>query len=117
MNHVGLDQYIRVFEAARYYCDRGYLFLTVPWAVSAEALCITKPETVSLSSCPHYPAGGEELYVVASAEQSFLHQQLKYIRKWNSPDIERYVAVTPCFRNEPVLDDLHQPYFLKDRAY
>src|SRR5690606_938277 len=25
----------------------------------------------------------------------------------------RFVALTPCFRNEPVFDEVHQPYFMK----
>jgi hypothetical protein len=59
-----------------------------------------------------YMAGGQELCPVASAEQSFLQLQLD--AKAAGASIEgKYVAITPCFRNEPRLDSLHQPYFMK----
>ena len=55
-----------------------------------------------------YVNQGQELCPVASAEQSFLQLKL------DNPSFDgKCVAITPCFRNEPVLDDLHQPYFMK----
>ena len=114
MKFVGPTQYGRVLEAVEYYRKLNYTFVDVPWTVSAEALCITKPPSIPLYGCPSYTSGGENQQIVASAEQSFLEQQLEYQRKWSGAhDYGKYVALTPCFRNEPVIDNLHQPYFLK----
>ena len=46
--------------------------------------------------------------VVASAEQSYL----QLMKEGKLPE-GKYVATTPCFRDEPTVDELHQFYFLK----
>jgi hypothetical protein len=34
--------------------------------------------------------------------------------KLDNPSLTgKYVTMTPCFRNEPIIDELHQPYFMK----
>ena len=48
--------------------------------------------------------------LVASAEQSFLQKML--IDKSLEYEMN-YVAITPCFRDEKVLDGTHQTYFMK----
>lgn len=46
--------------------------------------------------------------VVASAEQSFLQ-----LDKDGELKAGNWMALTPCYREEPVLDDVHLPVFLK----
>ena len=110
--NVGLIQYHRVLQAAEFYENRGYKYVDVPWAVSAEALSITKPPRLPMEDCPRIPRAG---YIVASAEQSYLHDQIDYMQTLNHTAklTGRFVTVTPCFRNELDFDDLHRPYFLK----
>jgi len=99
-----------------FYERAGYQPLDVPWCVSEEAMNITRPVwagTVNAS----YIAGGKQQCPVASAEQSFLQLQLDRMKADGTLMTGTYVAMTPCFRNEPVLDDLHQPYFMKVELY
>ena len=112
ITNVGLVQFHRVLQAAEFYENRGYHWLDVPWAVSAEALAITKPPRLPMEDCPRIPRAG---YIVASAEQSFLDIQLEYMLATDQTgrDQGRYVTVTPCFRNELDFDEMHRPYFLK----
>lgn len=108
--YVGPEQYNRCLAAVRFYRQRGYEWADVPWAVSGNALLITKPPLLPLNECPHF----KRLYIVASAEQGFLHQQLEYRATFPGIGLKgRYVALTPCFRNELDFDALHRPYFLK----
>lgn len=46
--------------------------------------------------------------VVASAEQSFLQ-----LEKEGLLPTGRWMALTPCYRDEPILDETHLPVFLK----
>lgn len=106
---MGIEQYERCLKAVEFYTENGFTFRDVPWAVSGQALSITKPPRLLLDECPHYKGG----YLVASAEQSFLEQQMEHRGHYGDRDLGRYVAITPCFRNELDFDDLHRPYFLK----
>lgn len=108
MKIVGPEQYKRLIEAMAFYEKWGFKALDVPWAVSKEALDITRPPQAGPETLM-YHAGGMELCPVASAEQSFLQMQIDSGRTMKGS----YVAITPCFRNEWVLDALHQPYFMK----
>jgi hypothetical protein len=108
----GPTQYRRLTDAMQYYERQGFKTIDVPWAVSKEAMDITRP-TWAGDDTLQYMAGGIQLCPVASAEQSFLQLQLDARRNTNSSLSGSYVAITPCFRNEPILDELHQPYFMK----
>ena len=105
---VGTEQhYKHLINAIQYYERAGFKWLDVPWAVSEEAINLTRPPWVR-GDPPSYVAGGERIFPVASAEQSFLQMRL------DNPELTgSYVTMSPCFRNEPVLDALHQPYFMK----
>ena len=111
MRLVGAPQYRRLVEALMHYEHAGFKAIDVPWAVSKEAMDITRPAWAGPRTLS-YEAGGVEICPVASAEQSFLQLQLDAVASGNRV-VGDYVTMTPCFRNEPVLDDLHQPYFMK----
>lgn len=116
MRYVGSSQYRNLLSAMQYYTNAGYHPLDVPWCVSDEAMTITRPVwagTVNAS----YLAGGKQQCPVASAEQSFIQLQLDQVARFGMLLTGTYVAITPCFRNEPELDDLHQPYFMKVELY
>jgi len=94
-----------------FYERAGYHPLDVPWCVSDEAMNITRPVWAGTVNAA-YIAGGKQQCPVASAEQSFLQLQLDSLAASGSLNTGTYVAITPCFRNEPVIDELHQPYFM-----
>jgi hypothetical protein len=108
---IGPLQYAHLLTAMRFYEKKGFQPLEVPWAVSKEAMNITRPAWAGPLTLA-YQAGGVEYCPVASAEQSFLQMQMDAIARGERMRGE-YVAITPCFRNEPLIDDLHQPYFMK----
>lgn len=107
LNLIGPKQYKNLFKALDYYEKAGYKYVDVPWAVSREAILLTRPPCITVE--PHsYEAGGKLIYPVASAEQSFLQM------KMDDPKFSgKLMTITPCFRNESVIDELHQPYFMK----
>ncbi len=107
MRYVTPAQYARLLKAVEYYERAGYKYIDVPWVASEEAVLMTRPVWVTGDTLK-YEAGGKVLCPVASAEQSYLQLRL------DNPSIAgKYVTLTPCFRNEPVFDDLHQPCFMK----
>lgn len=109
VNHHSLALFL---EAREYYENyHGYRFVDAPWCVGREAILMTRPPVITGEPFS-YVAGGETLYPVASAEQSFLQMQMDATAA-GKPIIGSYQALTPCFRNEATLDDLHQPYFMK----
>ncbi|AUS02890.1 hypothetical protein NVP2275O_309 [Vibrio phage 2.275.O._10N.286.54.E11] len=90
-----------IFQAIKHYEEYGYNMVTVPMLVDEEASRLTKPK------------GCKDLYhkdkvYVASAEQSF-------IQLYNEGELMtgKYMALTPCYRDEPELDDTHFNIFLK----
>jgi len=111
MRYVSTLQYARLLEAREYYEEKGFKYVDVPWAVSCGAIMMTRPPHINGEPF-HFDAGGNKLYPVASAEQSFLDMQLTATTQ-GKPITGSYCAITPCFRNEPKLDELHQPYFMK----
>jgi hypothetical protein len=111
MKHVGTLQMARLLDAREYYEQHGYKFVDAPWTVGREAILMTRPPWIGGEPFS-YAAGGVFQFPVASAEQSFIQMQMDAIA--SGTRIEgSYCAITPCFRNESVLDDLHQPYFMK----
>ncbi len=123
MNIVGPAMYNHLLKAIEYYGKCGFEYVNVPWAVSKEAIMMTRPPFIK-GDPMHYVVDnhradkwldrkpGQVLYPVASAEQSFLQMALDNW-KVNVRPVGDLCAMTPCFRNEPVIDDLHQPYFMK----
>jgi aspartyl/asparaginyl-tRNA synthetase len=86
-------------EALTHYKVCGYQEIDVPWLVSKEAVNITKPLT-----CRSFETFAGHL--VGSGEQSLLE-----IR--NLLNNQKYVCITPCFRDDERDDNLHFNYFMK----
>ena len=86
-------------KAVEYYKSRGFRYVEVPWAVPKKIIDMT------FNGIPRWAC--EEGTLVASAEQSLLSMIDQF------KEGEPIVAVSPCFRYEPVLDDLHQTTFMK----
>lgn len=90
-----------IYRAGSFYQEWGFKPTAVPATIDPDISAVTRPP--GRVDLPHlgrvYPA---------SAEQSFL-QMLR--DKTLAPG--RYQALTPCYRDEPVLDHLHHRIFLK----
>lgn len=101
--------YYKISEAVSHYIARGYKYIEVPWLVSNSADMATKPDCFSSLECswtkPKYHYTGN---LVASGEQSFIQMM---IDRQLPPD--KYVCVTPCFRDEQPVTDLNRSYFMK----
>lgn len=93
--------YRKLMQAIDYYTLHGFQYINLPWLVSENISSVTRPD-----SCQDFFINKEVL--VASGEQSFL--QLIKDQKL-APG--RYMGLTPCFRDEKVLDELHCQYFMK----
>ena len=95
-NHI---DYNKISKAIDFYQSHEYQLIQVPWTINEQAYAITSENHQYIKS----PLG----HHVASAEQSFLELILN-----NQLEIGKYVACTPCFRDNEE-DELHQKYFLK----
>lgn len=89
-------------EAITFYTREGqFALVEVPWAISKSDVMATCPDESQVIEATGLGS------LVGSAEQSFV----ALARKGLTPG--RYMALTPCFRKEPVQDELHLPYFMK----
>lgn len=91
-----------ILEAIEHYTTLGYTLIDVPQCVDFDVSQHTKPEGV-----PELFHQGMKVYV-ASAEQSFIQ-----LHKEGKLSDGKYMALTPCYRNENILDDTHYTVFLK----
>src|SRR5574343_376646 len=90
-------------QAINYYRDVGYTPKTVPMIVGDEAIRSTIPFGKGFSR------HNNESSYVGSAEQSFIQMMM-------DGDLEQegfYYAITPCSREESILDETHLSTFLK----
>lgn len=87
--------------AEAFYQRLGYRHEMVPWLVEPEISALTRPSD-------RRDFFVKDLALVGSAEQGFLH-----IMERGELQPGRYVATTPCFRDEDPLDFWHQQYFMK----
>jgi hypothetical protein len=94
--------YQKISDAKRFYELHGFSEISVPWIIGHHAYSITCPIDPRIRE--FYTLGG---YLVASAEQSFIELILQGV------SLGRHCAITPCFRDEPMFDGLHQSYFMK----
>lgn len=105
MEDDNLIRYDLIAKAIDFYKNLGYTEINVPWHVRAEVSDITCPSPERAYETKLFE--GEVL--VGSAEQSMIQMGLD-----GQLEIDKYyVAATPCFRNEPILDRYHQKYFFK----
>lgn len=93
--------YRKIADSVDFYRNLGYSYIEVPWMTSQDVINLTKP-----ADCRDFDTFAGSL--VASGEQSFLaiKDQLKVGKK--------YQCITPCFRDEKQLSDLHRQYFIKN---
>ena len=95
-----LVDYRIIADAQRYYAERGFEEVPVPWIVHRPAYYATKPPEAP----DFFSLGG---YLNASGEQGFIELLM------SGAALGRNQCVTACFREEPVLDALHLRYFMK----
>lgn len=95
------------------YRKRGYEMVSVPWIVPGDNIRATLPEDydtfeIGIRGRSDFDcdvlAPLDTSYLIGSAEQGFLGMGLK-------PG--KYMAVTPCFRNEALHDMFYQDTFMK----
>lgn len=99
--------YQTVSRAISAYTTRGYKYVDTPWHVSADALTPTLPRERWGFSMWH-PELPHDKFLVGSAEQGFLQLMLNGEIQPGS-----YSSAGPCFRDEPVIDELHRYSFFK----
>lgn len=95
---------LEVLMNAQAWWSRFFTNKTVPALVDPDVMDYTCPPGVIDTRL----YGKYSSTVVASAEQSFL--QLDKDGELEDGD---WMALTPCYRDEPVFDDVHLPVFLK----
>jgi hypothetical protein len=95
-----------IADAVAFYESHDYQYVEAPWFAPDCALMTTCPSPeLIIRSQTH---GG----LVGSAEQSFVALDMEGKLGRGS-----FVAATPCFRNEPMIDGLHQSTFVKVELY
>lgn len=87
-------------NALDYYSENGFTYKNVEWLVDEKIADITKPDFVRNFYI-------DDKALIGSAEQSFL--QLIHD---GSLSPGKYVALTPCFRDD-IVDLTHKRYFMK----
>lgn len=92
--------YRKIADAKEFYEKHGFKEIAVPWILSYEPYRATKPTDKK----DFYTVGG---YLNASGEQGFLELML------SGKKLSKNLCISACFRAEPVLDELHQIYFVK----
>jgi len=96
----GID-YRKIVDAIHNYQWLGYEYLEVPWFISRQAMQVTAPPDRRF--CTSFIGD-----LVASGEQSF-------IQMWMDGKLKpgKWQCATPCFRDEPNVDETHLNYFFK----
>jgi hypothetical protein len=92
--------YQKIAAAIGFYKQNDFEYVDVPWVVSEDTMLITAPRKTGIIN-------SDFGCLVGSAEQSFLQM----IKDKELP-LGKYVACTPCFRQEQE-DYFHKPYFMK----
>lgn len=101
-----LIDWASIAKSVNSYISHGYTQVSVPWMVERK---------YSLATCGDVGLVYEtknDLILVGSAEQGFIQEDAH----GRLPE-GRYFAVTPCFRDEPVIDRYHQKTFVKIELY
>ena len=100
MHTIPRIDYKKIIHAISYYTSYEYTEKQVPWIIGYDAYKATKPPYAR----DFYTIDG---YINASGEQSYLQQMLE------GEKLTKHFCITPCFREEEVLDEIHYRYFLK----
>jgi len=93
-------------KAMEHYQGAGYTAIEMPWFVPVETQMLTCPREEWIMKVDGH--GG----LVGSSEQSFIAADLA-----GTLGKGKFVACTPCFRNEPYYDNLHRVGFMKVELY
>ena len=93
--------YFLLGQAIAFYKEVGYTYIEVPWIVSKEAQFATLSDETRAFEVT------DKGYLVGSAEQGIIELMKHGLSNG------AYVSCSPCFRNEPVKDDLHLDQFMK----
>ncbi|MCZ7862508.1 hypothetical protein O9X98_14130 [Agrobacterium salinitolerans] len=91
----------RLARALDYYSSNGFLRVELDWSAPKDICSITCPDEGRMFAF-------DDEYLVGSAEQAFMDAQ-----NLGSLPAGRYVALTPCFRREPVVSETHLRHFMK----
>jgi seryl-tRNA synthetase len=103
----GINWFLLI-DGLKHYINNGYTYVNAPWDVMQDISAITKPIDKD-----DFPLRDGQV-LVGSAEQSLISIMKGAANpEYDIPFDTNIVTVTPCFRNEPVLDELHQLYFMK----
>ena len=100
MNITPCIDYAKIASAQNYYSALGYQELAVPWILSFESYNATRPPNRKEFYCL-------DGYLNASGEQSFLELMMQGV------PLTKHYCVTPCFRDEPIIDTTHHRSFMK----
>jgi len=93
-------------EATKFYTERGYKYVEVPWWCSSQAHRTTCPKEIAVYHASM--ADEDDAFFIGSAEQSLLGM---IIDGRITPG--KYVATTPCFRAEASTSALTRRAFMK----
>jgi hypothetical protein len=99
--------YQTVSRAISLYGAQKYKYVDTPWYVGANALTVTLPRERWGFNMWH-PELPNDKFLVGSAEQGFIQLMLDGAIQPGS-----YCSAGPCFRDEPVVDELHRYSFFK----
>jgi hypothetical protein len=91
----------RLSRALEFYASKGFLRVELDWSAPKEICSITCPDDRRMFAF-------DDECLVGSAEQAFMHAQ-----NMGTLPAGRYVALTPCFRREPVVSETHLRHFMK----
>lgn len=99
-----------IAAAVEHYMTGGFQYIDVPWLVSREAIRSTLPAgSAPFEVTRPFDAPDKCLDLIGSAEQGFVEWM-----RWSRPQPRgQFVSCTPCFRAEPVVNELYQLYFMK----
>jgi hypothetical protein len=101
-----------IAQSIKYYTEQGFEHIEVPWFIPRHINLLTKPSFLhhDKSFCLTENLFNQNEYeLLGSAEQAFIYLALNNEIKENI----NYVAFSPCFRTEPLIDTNHLYYFLK----
>lgn len=100
--------YHLISHAITSFTEKGYQYIDTPWFVNQEILDVTLPNDRQGFYLGHPTKNTRELNLVGSAEQGFLQLMLE-----KQINCGKFCSAGPCFRDEPIIDELHQLNFFK----